>query len=222
MPQAFESIRILDFSQVVSGPYAVQLLGNQGTEVVKVEPGRGDQLRKIFKMGSEPADAFPCSDGHIAVSAVTRAQGRTVLELAGLDPDLWDEFDPENPAAPRSQEIADLVRDAFRKRPMREWEARLRDAGQSASCVLDAKAVAGLDKMARRGHCSPAPTPARWCRIRLPGRAGAGVAIQDGSIPSSITVALGYSPSPFPVLVSRCSQSALHPHAGKGAMTLPS
>ncbi len=360
MPHAFDRIRILDFSQVVSGPYAAQLLGNQGAEVIKVEPARGDQLRKIFKTGSQPpdadsaayelvnrgkravsidlknpagrdavlkvaagcdvllenfrpgamarlgldyeavrgvrpdivycsisgygqtgplagepaydgtiqaisgmmsnnghpetgptragflpvdvpsaflaayaiaaalfrraqtgrgqyidlamidaailmqfsvfsriftdgtggglignrstaavltADAFPCSDGHIAVSAVTRAQGRTLLDLAGLDPDLWDEFDPENPAAPRSQEIADLVRGAFRKRPMREWEARLRGAGQSASCVLDAKAVAGLDQMAHRAvfRDDPAANPAAPRTI-----GGAFVANEDG------------------------------------------
>ena len=333
MPQAYDGIRILDFSQVVSGPYAAQLLGNQGAEVIKVEPARGDQLRRIFKTSSQPpdadsaayelvnrgkravsidlknpagrdailkiaagcevflenfrpgamarlgldydavraarpdivycsisgygqtgplagepaydgtiqaisgmmsnnghpetgptragflpvdvptaflaayavatalfrrartgrgqyidlamidaailmqlsvfsrvftdgsggglignrstaavltADAFPCSDGYIAVSAVTRAQGRIVLELAGLDPGLWDDFDPEDPAGPRSQEVVDTVYAAFRERPMREWEARLRAAGQSASCVLDARAVVDLDQMAHR------------------------------------------------------------------------
>ena len=360
MTQAFDGLRILDFSQVVAGPYAAQLLGNQGAEVIKVEPARGDQLRKIFKTGSQPADAdsaayelvnrgkrsvsidlknpagrdailgiaagcdvllenfrpgvmgrlgldydavrevrpdivycsisgygqtgplagepaydgtiqaisgmmsnnghpetgptragflpvdvpsaflaayaiaaalfrraqtgrgqyidlamidaailmqlsvfsrvftdgtggglignrstaavltadvFPSSDGHIAVSAVTRAQGRIVLELAGLDPDLWDEFDPENPTAPRSQEIADLVCDAFRKRPMREWEARLRAAGQSASCVLDAGAVARLDQMAHRAvfRDDPADNPAAPRTI-----GGAFMANEDG------------------------------------------
>ncbi len=360
MPHAFDRIRILDFSQVVSGPYAAQLLGNQGAEVIKVEPARGDQLRKIFKTGSQPADAdsaayelvnrgkrsvsidlknpagrdailgiaagcdvllenfrpgvmgrlgldydavrevrpdivycsisgygqtgplagepaydgtiqaisgmmsnnghpetgptragflpvdvpsaflaayaiaaalfrraqtgrgqyidlamidaailmqlsvfsrvftdgtggglignrstaavltadaFPCSDGHIAVSAVTRPQGRTVLELAGLDPGLWDEFDPENPTAPRSQEIADLVCDAFRQRPMREWEGRLRAAGQSASCVLDAGAVARLDQMAHRAvfQDDPADNPAAPRTI-----GGAFMANEDG------------------------------------------
>ena len=360
MTQAFDGLRILDFSQVVAGPYAAQLLGNQGAEVIKVEPARGDQLRKIFKTGSQPADAdsaayelvnrgkrsvsidlknpagrdailgiaagcdvllenfrpgvmgrlgldydavrevrpdivycsisgygqtgplagepaydgtiqaisgmmsnnghpetgptragflpvdvpsaflaayaiaaalfrraqtgrgqyidlamidaailmqlsvfsrvftdgtggglignrstaavltadvFPSSDGHIAVSAVTRAQGRIVLELAGLDPDLWDEFDPENPTAPRSQEIADLVCDAFRQRPMREWEARLRAAGQSASCVLDAGAVARLDQMAHRAvfRDDPADNPAAPRTI-----GGAFMANEDG------------------------------------------
>ena len=371
MPQAFDGIRILDFSQVVSGPYAAQLLANQGAEVIKVEPARGDQLRKIFKTSSqrpdansaayelvnrgkrsvsidlknpagraailkiaagcdvflenfrpgamarlgldydavkralpdivycsisgygqtgplagEPAydgtiqaisgmmsnnghpetgptragflpvdvpaaflaayaiaaalfrraqtgrgqyidlamidaailmqlsvfsrvftdgsggglignrstaavltaDAFPCSDGYIAVSAVTRPQGRIVLELAGLDPDLWDEFDPDNPDSPRSQEVADIVYAAFRKRPMKEWEARLRAAGQSASCVLDARAVADLDQMAHRAvfQDDPAENPAAPRTI-----GGAFVASEDGPAIAGRASAIG-------------------------------
>ena len=371
MPQAFDSIRILDFSQVVSGPYAAQLLGNQGAEVIKVEPARGDQLRQIFKTSSQPADAdsaayelvnrgkravsidlknpagrdailriaagcdvflenfrpgvmarlgldynavrtarpdivycsisgygqsgplagepaydgtiqaisgmmsnnghpetgptragflpvdvptaflaayavatalfrrartgrgqyidlamidaailmqlsvfsrvftdgsggglignrstaavltadvFPCSDGYIAVSAVTRAQGRIVLELAGLDPGLWDDFDPEDPAGPRSQEVVDTVYAAFRERPMREWEARLRAAGQSASCVLDARAVVDLDQMAHRAvfQDDPAENPAAPRTI-----GGAFMASEDGPAIAGRASAIG-------------------------------
>ena len=371
MPQAYGGIRILDFSQVVSGPYAAQLLGNQGAEVIKVEPARGDQLRQIFKTSSQPpdadsaayelvnrgkravsidlknpagrdailkiaagcdvflenfrpgamarlgldyeavrearpdivycsisgygqtgplagepaydgtiqaisgmmsnnghpetgptragflpvdvptaflaayaiatalfrrartgrgqfidlamidaailmqmsvfsrvftdgsggglignrstaavltADAFPCSDGYIAVSAVTRAQGRIVLELAGLDPGLWDDFDPEDPAGPRSQEVVDTVYAAFRTRPMKEWEARLRAAGQSASCVLDAKAVTALDQMAHRAvfQDDPAEKPAAPRTI-----GGAFMASEDGPAIAGRASAIG-------------------------------
>lgn len=38
-------IRVLDISQVVSGPLAGQLLAEQGAEVVKVEPLHGDLMR---------------------------------------------------------------------------------------------------------------------------------------------------------------------------------
>ena len=38
-------IRVLDMSQVVSGPLAAQLLAEQGADVVKVEPLHGDLLR---------------------------------------------------------------------------------------------------------------------------------------------------------------------------------
>ena len=41
MPGPFEGIRILDLSQVVSGPLATMLLADQGADVLKVEPVSG-------------------------------------------------------------------------------------------------------------------------------------------------------------------------------------
>jgi len=38
-------LRVLDFSQALSGPYAAMLLGDMGADVVKVEPPHGDMLR---------------------------------------------------------------------------------------------------------------------------------------------------------------------------------
>lgn len=49
MTQAFANVRILDFSQVIAGPYAAQLLNMLGATVIKVEqPGNGDQMRSIL------------------------------------------------------------------------------------------------------------------------------------------------------------------------------
>lgn len=62
MSQAFAGVRILDFSQVIAGPGATQLLGMLGAEIVKIEsPGSGDQLRTLLStrlgdtMGMSPA-----------------------------------------------------------------------------------------------------------------------------------------------------------------------
>ncbi len=49
MTQAFSNIRILDFTQVLAGPFAAQQLSLLGAEVIKVEqPGVGDQLRTLI------------------------------------------------------------------------------------------------------------------------------------------------------------------------------
>ena len=39
--------RIVDVSQVVSGPVATRILGDQGADVIKVEPPAGDLTRHL-------------------------------------------------------------------------------------------------------------------------------------------------------------------------------
>jgi len=52
MPQAFEGLRIIDFTQVLAGPFAVLQLALLGAEVVKVEqPQSGDQTRGLMNHG---------------------------------------------------------------------------------------------------------------------------------------------------------------------------
>ena len=52
MTQAFEGIRIIDFSQVLAAPFASQQLAQLGADVIKVEqPGAGDQTRGLMDGG---------------------------------------------------------------------------------------------------------------------------------------------------------------------------
>lgn len=54
MAQAFEGIRIIDFTQVLAGPYGVMQLALLGAEVIKIEhPRGGDQTRGLMNLGED-------------------------------------------------------------------------------------------------------------------------------------------------------------------------
>lgn len=50
MTQALANIRILDMTSVVMGPYATQILGDMGADIVKIESPGGDTTRKVPPM----------------------------------------------------------------------------------------------------------------------------------------------------------------------------
>jgi crotonobetainyl-CoA:carnitine CoA-transferase CaiB-like acyl-CoA transferase len=60
VPRAFEGIRVIDFTQVLAGPFAAQQLALLGADVIKIEqPGTGDQTRGLMAADSDQPGMAP-------------------------------------------------------------------------------------------------------------------------------------------------------------------
>jgi crotonobetainyl-CoA:carnitine CoA-transferase CaiB-like acyl-CoA transferase len=53
-----EGIKVLDLTSMVSGPVAAMILGDQGADVIKVEPVHGEQLRHLGEPHNGVAATF--------------------------------------------------------------------------------------------------------------------------------------------------------------------
>ena len=69
MAQPFAGIRIIDFTQVLAGPFATQQLAQHGAEVIKVEPpGTGDMTRNLMAGKKGSPSFYTCNIGKKSIT----------------------------------------------------------------------------------------------------------------------------------------------------------
>jgi crotonobetainyl-CoA:carnitine CoA-transferase CaiB-like acyl-CoA transferase len=59
MTRPFEGVKILDFTQVLAGPYASYQLALLGADVIKVERREGEDMRRTRSAANGPSAASP-------------------------------------------------------------------------------------------------------------------------------------------------------------------
>lgn len=97
MTTALNKLRVLDMSRILAGPWAGQLLGDYGADVVKVErPGNGDDTRQWGPpwLGSESA-YFLCANRNkrsLTADIATAGGQQVIRELAGKADVLLENF----------------------------------------------------------------------------------------------------------------------------------
>jgi len=81
LSQPLAGVRVIDFSQVMAGPYCCMLLGDMGADVIKVEPpGKGDQVRQSMGIPMKGPD----SPGFLALNRNKRSIELNLKSEAGL------------------------------------------------------------------------------------------------------------------------------------------
>ena len=141
MPRAFEGIKVIDFSQVLAGPFATQQLAFLGADVIKVEaPGTGESGRHI-----RPADdPSPVTMGSVFLSVNA---GKRSLSV-----DLKHESSKD--LIHRLVRQADVVVQNFKaggNRPPGVWLRRLVGGEPGPGVLLDLRVRTNRPARPRRG-----------------------------------------------------------------------
>ena len=57
-----KGIKVIDLTAMVSGPVATMMLGDQGADVIKIEPLQGELMRKVGTLHNGMTTSFLCSN----------------------------------------------------------------------------------------------------------------------------------------------------------------
>ncbi len=78
-----EGVKVTDMTSVIFGPYCTSILASMGAEVVKLEPSRGDELRRVGKprttRGMGPAHLMMNAGKHCVAWDIRSEDGRQRL-----------------------------------------------------------------------------------------------------------------------------------------------
>jgi crotonobetainyl-CoA:carnitine CoA-transferase CaiB-like acyl-CoA transferase len=112
---ALAGISVIDLTRVLGGPYATQILGDHGAEIIKIEPPQGDEVRDW----GPPFDAGRDASYFIGVNRNKRSLGLDLSRPDGRDVLL------------RLLEHADILIENYKPGTMEKWglgyEAVLRE-----------------------------------------------------------------------------------------------
>ena len=91
--QPYAGVKIVDLSQAIAGPYAVSLLAQQGAEVIKVEPHRGDWMRWTgYTVGDHSALSIVANLGKRSIVVdLKTAEGLDIVCQLVADADIFIE-----------------------------------------------------------------------------------------------------------------------------------
>jgi crotonobetainyl-CoA:carnitine CoA-transferase CaiB-like acyl-CoA transferase len=102
---ALAGITVIDLTRVLGGPYATQILGDHGAEIVKVEPPQGDEARDW----GPPFDAGRDASYFIGINRNKRSLGLDLSRPEGRDVLL------------RLLEHADILIENYKPGTMEKW-----------------------------------------------------------------------------------------------------
>jgi CoA:oxalate CoA-transferase len=97
MTGALEGVRVIDLTNTVLGPFATQLLGDAGADVIKIEPPHGEPLRRRAAPGKSATLPFAMlNQNKRAVTLnLKHARGRELLfEMTRRADVLLENFSP--------------------------------------------------------------------------------------------------------------------------------